>query len=92
MADKQPLALYLADDIEANYDANINGAAAELRRQHALIAELMGALEKLNKAINYRSAALVSGTDEQVEFAAERLWDAQDTATSALAKAKEAQQ
>ncbi|MBL8469677.1 hypothetical protein [Methyloversatilis discipulorum] len=43
---EQPEALRLADWLQANYEADgVDEAAAELRRQHALLGEMAGAMQ-----------------------------------------------
>lgn len=113
MADKQPEALRLADNYaDACFDQALHGRRqdpapelarealeAELRRQHALIAELVGALEGLSEAVESMQATfgrLWGATPEDDDtyihekwaegFLAERLVPA----AAALAKAKEA--
>jgi len=107
MADKQPDALELAEAIQ--YDVDIgwlietgcDQVADKLRRQHALIAGLVGALEGLTEAVEsmQNTFGFLRGEmpeDDDVcihekwaeEFLAERL----APSIAALAKAKEAQQ
>lgn len=94
MADKQPDALELAEAIQ--YDVDIgwlietgcDQVADKLRRQHALIAELVEALEEVVKTINDDPPSI-----------ADTIWCSSglpctllDCCLMALAKAKEAQQ
>lgn len=103
MADKQPEAIALATSLEScglPWDFRESRAAAELRRQHALIAELVGALEGLTEAVEsmQNTFGFLRGEmpeDDDVclhekwaeEFLAERL----APSIAALAKAKEQQ-
>jgi len=59
---KQPEALRLAQDLDAYHmRAEHKQAAAELRRQHALIAELVEVIEKLAHYSECQVAAFSSG-------------------------------
>ena len=94
MADKQPEALELAEAIQ--YDVDIgwlietgcDQVADKLRRQHALIAELVGALENL--ILNISEAMRTGGWVPSPLHAS--FFEALSEASDALAKAKEAQQ
>jgi hypothetical protein len=90
MADKQPEALLLAEIVATLYVPHTGQvakagemAAAELRRQHALIAELVGALEGLDEAFCHAESPL--SRDERHKDRQRLI-----AARAALAKAKEA--
>jgi hypothetical protein len=73
---EQPDALRLADLIQSRYGNDINDeAAAELRRQHEVIAELLEALEDLLQ-------------EYDVQMSAYQEMDVQRSARAAIAKAE----
>lgn len=77
MADKQPEALRLAEVLPTFGGATCYQASAELRRQHALIAELVEALETCLLIVEHLAKDSAPSTINE--------------ARTALAKAKEAQ-
>ena len=84
---KQPNAIALADQLKERFGATVptSQAAAELRRQHALIAELVEAMVGLDEA--YCRAGTQLSKSERSEDRARLI-----AARQAIAKAKEAQQ